>query len=1368
MKVELSLVFPDPKHVVIQSQLGSTQSLQFENPLTADSLRNIRWYLEVYSTQYMTDIDDKRAKGIEQLFSEWGDALFKATIGLPQAQSTFQQFYEKKGRVLTIGASHPDILSLPWELLHIPGGDFLFNSNPQISVRRQLNKICNSSQRNYHPKKKVCLLFIVSRPSDAGFIDSRSDAKAVMKALQKEGRERVEIEFLRPATIDALEQRLNNQLLPEVDIIHFDGHGIYDADGRLATEANHSSIFDLTENSVNEGKNVGYLLFENERGKRALVSADKLSDILNGKKIALIVLSACQSAMTATDALGSVAASLTYVGIPAVLAMTYSVLVDSTRELFGEFYRSLVLGYGVSEATDNARRHLYQHPDRGERQRGRSKISLTLQDWFLPVLYQARSDIPLLQKIAEYEVISRSDSNVISSFGNLPGLQEAGFHGRSQELWQIERAFVNGVRRISIVGFGGQGKTFLAQEAGRWLCQTGMFKKVCFIDYVGFQSVGAVELLISTLGTVLNQSFVDVQAAKVSLEQIPTLLVLSNLQALSTKVQETLFDVVHDWSHTGCTRFLLTNHQPDINSSQYLIKHSHEHVYLPLHGLGSEQYPADALAYFEAMMLLSPTPTVPKPNEADLVNLFKMVDFHPLSISLLAQQLKERRPSDLGSRLEQLLVEESNSLTASLQLALDRLGAEEKNWLPKLGVFQDGAFEGLLMLVTGLELTTEMRRGLNFLRLLAEQPQGGTELTQEDELPPEKYQQLSQLFQVAQENPEAIAEMIAPFNAVDTDKEVDGLDWSVLRQSLVECGLLLVEQVPNVDEAFLKVHPAIAPLLWPKLTDAEQSELRRRHRQQYYQMSARLYVLDRQHPESARAIARRELPNLMMAVKGTLSASEPYAAKFVSLFTHFLYVLGLNKDQQNIGEMLKKINSETDSRSRYLSRCNYGESLRVVGRYVEAENVFLEVLTELEDTPSYNLCHTLDMLGRCLAAQGKAAEAMKCYQKGLSLATQIEQDDSIEMLQATISINLANIFLLLREDDKAKLLCDTAMHIAQERGDVRTIAVVNGLLSTILENKDRIQEAIALRQTTLRNFQQLGEPVMEAYSLWQLGELYRSNEQWDEAEQYYRKAAQMRDDQGDIAGVARTWVVLAKVNRDAGRIDAAISYYEKSLEQIELLPLRGSSQLYELAYILQNQKDSDNNFSCLPAAQRYAEEALSIKKALEDPIVTEIWNTYHLLAEIAEKQNRLVDTNNYRQQARQAKLACGADKSELQRWAPLVIDAVFAAEGDYLARERLFPLLKKYERSEYSNQIFAVQRIIAGERNEDTLTNFLDPEDSMVVTSILKGLADSSSLEPWLNENSVVDYRYRKGFKFVLYQAMIMLVRRLFSFPQQH
>jgi hypothetical protein len=57
-------------------------------------------------------------------------------------------------------------------------------------------------------------------------------------ALASEGiDDRVDVEFLRPATLQKLIDRLDNDELPAIDILHFDGHGVFDADGNLHDKA---------------------------------------------------------------------------------------------------------------------------------------------------------------------------------------------------------------------------------------------------------------------------------------------------------------------------------------------------------------------------------------------------------------------------------------------------------------------------------------------------------------------------------------------------------------------------------------------------------------------------------------------------------------------------------------------------------------------------------------------------------------------------------------------------------------------------------------------------------------------------------------------------------------------------------------------------------------------------------------------------------------------------------------------------------------------------------------------------------------------------------------------------------------------------
>jgi tetratricopeptide (TPR) repeat protein len=442
---------------------------------------------------------------------------------------------------------------------------------------------------------------------------------------------------------------------------------------------------------------MGYLLFEDATGGAERVSAGKLGDALNRQQVSLVVLSACQSAMVGQgeDALGCVAAQLTNRGIPAVLAMTYSVLVTTTEQLFGKFYGELAAGQSLGIALANARQDLYFEQKRGLRWRGTEQIELELADWFLPAWYQAGGDITLLKKAKTLPQIELPKHR-------LPAMAEEGFFGRSWELWQIERAFVQGTRRITIAGFGGQGKTYLAVEAGRWLSQTGMFDTVCFVDYAAFQGVDAVSVAVSEIGCVLEQSLIDAAAVTKALAERRTLIILDNLESLAAETLQELLTVAKEWSQVGATRLLLTTRDGGLSHADYPAANSRQHQLLALSGLGNERQPEDALRYFQGLMKLPPVPKWDLPERAALIELFKLVDFHPLSIKLVAYQLKERRVGDLARSLEQLLAAEplgdkDRCLVASLNLSLERLDADLLAVLPRLGVFQGGALESQIL-----------------------------------------------------------------------------------------------------------------------------------------------------------------------------------------------------------------------------------------------------------------------------------------------------------------------------------------------------------------------------------------------------------------------------------------------------------------------------------------------------------------------------------------------------------------------------------------------------------------------------------------------------------------------------------------------
>jgi len=360
--------------------------------------------------------------------------------------------------MVSVSAEIPAILSLPWELLHptAKGGAFVFQHDPPISICRRFEGT-EGAIDSFVAKRKGSLrvLFIVSRPEGASFINPRSEAEAVMDALEQHAPGRVEVEFLRPPTFKALRERLSRT--PSIDVIHSDGHGSYE---------------------------------------------------------------------------------------------------------------NLAQGSGVGASLEAARWALLEDRDRHTVRRGTEYAPLELHDWFLPAIYQAGADNPLLKK----SVVKGERPEARQARTNLPEALEAGFFGRRRELWDIERWFAGPTKRITVTGFGGQGKTALAQEAGRWLTRTGLFQAAVFVDYSQVQGRDAVAVAVSNMGSVLEESLIDGAAAADALAWTPTLVILDNLEALEPDALRALLDAAVPWSDAGGSRVLCTTRKPDFGHGEYKIE----------------------------------------------------------------------------------------------------------------------------------------------------------------------------------------------------------------------------------------------------------------------------------------------------------------------------------------------------------------------------------------------------------------------------------------------------------------------------------------------------------------------------------------------------------------------------------------------------------------------------------------------------------------------------------------------------------------------------------------------------------------------------------------------------------------------------
>ncbi len=1205
--------------------------------------------------------------------------------------------------MLTISAQDAGILALPWELLHDPKGVFLFREKPHISIRRKISGATKGrAPFVVKAKDRLHLLFVVSRPTDAGFIDPRADPQAVLDALEKHAPGRVTWEFLRPATLNALVERLDDDTKgkPSVDILHFDGHGVFaqvseedaEKDPGLFGKSILSEIQRERQvrgdDAAGKPVGIGFLVFEREDGSKHLIPAEDLAENLYRSKVGLVVLSACQTAALDAqgDPMASMAGRLTSTGIPAILAMTHAVLVPTTRMLFGKFYESLARGRGIATALDDARTYLANNPEKYEVRRGDRRQMLELDDWFLPALFHGGADSPLLTKVAFRSAKDAPDATFAerkATKHNLRPTHEAGFFGRRHELWDIACWFAaEETRRISITGFGGQGKTELALEAGRWLVRTGRFARAVFVDYSRVQAADARSVAVSTISSVLQRSLIDADAATEALRETPTLVILDNMEAVSADALNELLTAAVAWSCAGGSRVFLTSRIPDFGHPDYRIEGTWIHRRIALEGLGSAAYPEDALAWFGELSKLPPEPSVPPPTRDELIELFDRVKFHPLSICVLAQQLKTRTAKRLGERLEQILSEAATSgiavegtprsLIASLQLSLERLSERERHAVRRLGVFQGGAMEPDLLAIT--------ESGVSF-----------------------------QLAESADRKLEAYATI-----------------WPGLRRQLESAALIEAETIPGVGPPFLRFHPTLAPMLWAGLEAGERDALTTAHRRRYYALANYLYREDDKNPHQARAIARRELPNLLHAVDRALDAHDADAVDFVDSVNKFLTVFGMTREAARLTRRAEQAGGQRGSQAWFLAQSSRGEQLLASGRVGKAAEIFADILETLGDQPSYKRALTLGRLGRCYEAGGRPDLAEAADRQGIAVTEQLEPSDQVQRHRGALHTDLADVLTDQGKYAEARAQYELGLESIKQVKDPRSEGAILGQLGTLAMLEGDLAGAVKRHHEAVELFQRLGEPAMEAVAQHQLGMAFEEARQWEQAEQHYRESARLKEQHGDLAGAARTWNQLGMVNDSAGKPEAAETWYRKAIDGFRSVGDTASPAkcLNNLAGLLRTQPGR------LDEARELAEQSLGIKKTL-DPGAAEIWTTYNILADIADQQSQPDRAAEYRRLAREAKRNFAGTTHEMKRHLPVILGTFQAIHNPDTADD-FGTALSQMEKHGWTNLVAAIRRILAGERNEQSLCAPLDFEDSMIIETILRAIADPTTLSALL------------------------------------
>ncbi len=1196
-----------------QPDVHSAQSWRLIAPIGPIEAEELRWYLEKYAvwpSHYFRD----RARKVEDNLVEWGQLLHQAALPLAHTANVMNDWAkigDRAGRRFSVhvdatlehGAPEADVkaakeaatllLGLPWELLH-DGRRYLFQGAKPTRVRRRL-----PSTEGFGVAvvaTPIRILLVTARPEDdaCGYIDHRASALPLVEAMEAlPGL--VKLHVLDPPTLPALREALDrargeNQ---PYHVVHFDGHGTYDKTVGLG-----GLCFERPEDVAR---------LENRR--RATVFTSELGPLLRDHRIPLVFLEACQSAQ-AEHAAESVASELLKVGVASVVAMSHSVLVETSRRFVEAFYHALAAGKRVGDAMLEGQRKLKDDSFRG---RIFGAGELRLDDWFVPVLFQEKDDPQLFKNTPGKQTVADFQTALAARLGELPREPETSFVGRSRELLALQR-LLRTERYAVVRGQGGEGKTALAAEFARWLVRSQQVDRAAFVsvethghaaavlDALGRQLVGK-DYSVAAFDT-LEKALQPVERA---LAEQATLLVVDNMEsvllppfmaeetpsALSEDARDELDAILKlcgRLNAMGDTRLVFTSREalPAPFAAQRQRRE--------LHRLDRD----DAVKLIERVLNAAGGDGGGTSDAAreQIEALVDAVHCHARTLTLLAPALRERGVEATRQSLIELMAEmdrqiahlpaddprrREKSVFASVELSLRRMSDANRDKARVLGVFHGGVQLGLLR----------------------------------------------------------------------TMMHWEEADVGALAGELIATGLATPNRYNH-----LTLNPALCPYLRGRMDAAERAALTARWVEAMRKYADFLVRQRSQNTELAATLTGLELPNLFSLLDIVQRARDAEAT--IALATSLYSLL------QNAGKprLLARVGQVRDAAAKDLER-----ALGDAWNHARFQAARTRIEQQLDGGRMRDALEGAQaLLGRARTAGGQAyAEAgYDLAGAGFTLARVLQTtggaeqalpllDEARQRFEAVArerpgigAEGMASVCLTEQGDclrhlgrlDEAAAAYEEAIRRAEQRGADREVAVGKNQLGTVRLQQRRYPEALAAYAQARERFFALDEPGSVAVSWHQTGMVYQDAGQPEAAEDAYRKSLAIEVRIGNIAGQASTLCQLGILyDLGFGLLEGTVRFFRQ-----------GADTYAELPDIAGEGRTRSNLAEALRKLRRLDEARQEIRRAIECGAqfghASEPWKTWAVLAGIEKDAGSPAAAAQAKQKAIASYLAYRRDGGE--------------------------------------------------------------------------------------------------------------------------
>jgi len=968
---------------------------------------------------------------------------------------------------------------------------------------------------------KIKILFVISSPldlKDHERLQIEKEQTLIHQAVDRaESANRIEITFEDEASLRNIQTLLDEE---KYHILHYTGHGLY-----------------------SEKEDKGYLLLEDDSGKKRLVDNDTVAELLAGySSLRLVFLSGCQTAKTSgRKSLSDLSTPLLLGGIPSVVSMQYSVADSSATSFTEKFYTELSSGTPIDKALTDARKQLYLNEARGT------------VDFATPVLYSDDPDCLCTEEVKP-EVLKpgfKFDKEITYKQNIVLALEQLGtqFIGRRKELRRIkEDFFLRRIRAVVLHGIGGIGKTVISTKIAEKIekqfngiyafnCGSGLKIEEVLIQLNEFLKridVNALDEVVTSRAPIN----IKINYLAQLLTQVKLLLLFDNFESLlkeeggkweltDTVLKNNLKSLINQCKEG--TRFIFTSRNT-FNLTDGRITGEIDEI-----NIGELSQP-------EAIMVMNRFPEIAKENFFTKLDIYKKIGGHPYTINIFGKHARIKSVEEVLKDIAH--VNRDMVEFTLLDKSYEALSENARNLITRTAVFKKSVpLSALKWMVKNNgespQIDNEIQELIHW----------GLIIKIEDEQE-ENYQVHTLVKDFIKErigNQEWKKYLIKAAGYYEDLAEKTKILWD----HLDACELYFT--AGEYDKA-----GEIVAIITEYL-----------HRWGFIDL---VKALNEQTVNTSSGLVKaRALHNL-----GVIYQGQGEYEKALEKYNESLKISKELGYKEGIAVTLHELG---------MIHLNQGEYDKALKKY----NVSLKISKELGD--KQGISGTLHQLGMIYHDQGEYEKAVEKYNESLKISGKLGDKQGI----ANALHELGRIHQTQGEYDKALKKYNESLKINKELGNKRGIAYTLGQLGIIYHDQGEYKKALEKYNECLKISEKLGDKQSIANALHQLGIIYHDQGEYTKAVEKYNESLKISKELGDKKGIANALHQLGNMHYHQAKYTEAVEKYNESLKiSKELGDKQGIAiSLHQLGMIYQDQGEYEK------AVEKY-NESLKISKELGD------------------------------------------------------------------------------------------------------------------------------------------------------------------------